>query len=192
MAHCTATRLATMSVVRASVVAAPALSVNVPLVGRPTLPLWFSVALNVMWTVAATSIPPVLLHQEYVTNAKIGPQGPTVSTAVQVALVQPWLVVAAACHVSVTAMATLCKDTVTTRQAGATAPTTLRDHIVSPACLVTMETPGTMAHATANARAVLCCSPPPPPLPCPSPLLWDGEVAQRGKEDFLIACGSCL
>lgn len=47
-----------------------------------------------------------------------------------------------------------------------------------------------MAHATASARAVLCCSPLPPPLPCLSPLLWDGEVVQRAKEDFLIACGS--
>lgn len=73
---------------------------------------------------------------------QIGPRGPTVSSAVQVASVQPWLVAAAVCHVSVTAMATLCKDTVTTRQASATVPTTLRDHIVSPACLVTMETPG--------------------------------------------------
>lgn len=39
---------ATMSVVRANVVAAHGLSVNVPLAGRLTLPLWFSVVLNVM------------------------------------------------------------------------------------------------------------------------------------------------
>lgn len=64
------------------------------------------------------------------------------STAVQVALAQPWLVAVAVCLVSVTAMVTLCVATVTTRQANATAPTTLRDHTVSPACLVTMETLG--------------------------------------------------
>lgn len=64
------------------------------------------------------------------------------STAAQVALVQPWLVAAAVYRVSVTAMATLSEDTVTTRQASATAPTTLRDYTVSPACLVTTETPG--------------------------------------------------
>lgn len=64
------------------------------------------------------------------------------STVVQVALVPPWLVVAAVCHVSATAMATHFEDTVTTRQASATALTTLRDHTVSPACLVTTETPG--------------------------------------------------
>lgn len=124
-------------------------------------------------------------------NVRIGPQGHTVNTAVQVALVQPWLVAAAVCRVSVTAMATLFEDTVTTRQASVTAPTTLRDHTVSPACLVTMETPGTMEHVIASARAALCFSPPPPPLPCLSPPLWGGGVAQRGKEDFLIACGSC-
>lgn len=173
-----------MNAVRANVVAARGLSVNVPLAGRLTLPLWFSVVLNATLTVAATSIPPVLLHQGYVTNARvrlvymacfnslfsvifcvklilnkanlcgkielhllkcvfqIGLQDPTVSTAVQVALVQRWLVAAAVCNVSVTAMATLSEDTVTTRQASATAPTTLRDHIVSPAFLVTTETPG--------------------------------------------------
>lgn len=49
----------TTSVVRASVVAVHGLSVNAPLAGRLTLPRWFSVVLNVMWTVAATSIPPV-------------------------------------------------------------------------------------------------------------------------------------
>lgn len=64
------------------------------------------------------------------------------STAVQVASVQPWLVVAAVFPVSVTAMATHFEDTVTTRQASATAPTTLREHTVSPACLATTETPG--------------------------------------------------
>lgn len=73
---------------------------------------------------------------------QIGLQGPTVSTAVQAALVQPWQVAVAAFHVSVTAMATHSEDTVTTRQASATAPTTLRDHTVSPACLVTTATPG--------------------------------------------------
>lgn len=39
-------------------------------------------------------------------------------------------------------MVTHCKDTVTTRQANATAHTTLRDLTVSPAYLVTMEIPG--------------------------------------------------
>lgn len=178
-----------MSVVRASVVAAHGLSVNVPLAGRLTPPLWFLVVLNVMWIVAATSIPRVSLHQGSAMNARIGLQGPTVSTAVQEALVQLWLVVEAVCHASVTAMATRSEDTVTTRRASATAHTTLRDHTVSPAYLATTETPGAMVHATASARAVLCCSPPPPPLPCLSPLLWGGEVAQRETEDFLIACG---
>lgn len=64
------------------------------------------------------------------------------STAVRVALDQPWLVAAAVCNASVTAMATLPEVTVTTRLASATAPTTLRAHTASPACLVTMETPG--------------------------------------------------
>lgn len=64
------------------------------------------------------------------------------STVVQVVLVQPWLVVVAVCHVSATAMVTHSEDIVTTRQASATALTTLREHTVSPACLVTMETPG--------------------------------------------------
>lgn len=62
-----------MSVVRANVVAAHGLNVNVPLAGRLTPPLWFSVVLNVMWTVAATSIPPVSLHQGSVTNARVRP-----------------------------------------------------------------------------------------------------------------------
>lgn len=48
-----------MSVVRASAVAVHGLSANVPLAGRPTRPLWFSVVLNVMSTVAATFILPV-------------------------------------------------------------------------------------------------------------------------------------
>lgn len=64
---------ATMSVVRANVVAAHGLSVNVPLAGHLTLPLWFLVVLNVMWTVAATSTPPVLLHQGSVMNARVRP-----------------------------------------------------------------------------------------------------------------------
>lgn len=62
-----------MSVVRDNVVAAHGLSVNVPLAGRLTPPLWFSVVLNVMWTVDATSIPLVLLHQGSVTNARVRP-----------------------------------------------------------------------------------------------------------------------
>lgn len=64
------------------------------------------------------------------------------NTAVPVVLDQLWLVAAAVCHVSVTATVTQSEDTVTTRQASATAPTTLREHTVSPACLVTTETPG--------------------------------------------------
>lgn len=64
---------ATMSVVRASAAAARGLSVNVPLAGRPTPPLWSSVVLNVMWTVVVTSIPPVLLLQESVMNARVRP-----------------------------------------------------------------------------------------------------------------------
>lgn len=73
---------------------------------------------------------------------QIGLQGPIVSTVAQVVLVQPWLVVVAVCHVSAMAMATHSEDTVTTRQVNATALTTLREYTVSPACLVTMETPG--------------------------------------------------
>lgn len=64
------------------------------------------------------------------------------STAVPGASVQPWLGAVAVCLVSVMAMVTHCKDTVTTRQASVTAHTTLRDLTVSPAYLVTMETPG--------------------------------------------------
>lgn len=64
------------------------------------------------------------------------------STVAPVALVQPWLVVAAVCHVSATATVTHSEDIVTTRRASATALTTRRDHTVSPVCLVTMETPG--------------------------------------------------
>ena len=64
------------------------------------------------------------------------------STAVQEASVQPWLAAAAVFLVSAMAMATQSRATVTTTQANATAPTTLRDHTASPACLVTMETPG--------------------------------------------------
>ncbi len=63
--------------------------------------------------------------------------------------------------------------------------------LVDPDSSLWLSPIGTMAHATASARAVLCFSPPPPPLPCLSPLLWGGGVAQRGKEGFLIACGSC-
>lgn len=48
-----------------------------------------------------------------------------------------------------------------------------------------------MAHVTVSARAVLSYSPPPPPLLFLSPLLWGGEVAQKGGEDSLIVCGSC-
>lgn len=55
---------------------------------------------------------------------------------------QPWLGAVAVCRVSVMATVTHCKDIVTTRQASATAHTTLRDLTVSPAFLVTMETPG--------------------------------------------------
>lgn len=73
---------------------------------------------------------------------QIGLQGPIVSTVVQVALAQPWLVVVAVCHVSATAMVTHSKVTVTTRQASATALTTLREHTVNPAFLAIMETPG--------------------------------------------------
>lgn len=68
------------------------------------------------------------------------------STAVQVALAQPWLVAAAVFPVSVTDTATLSRDTVTTRQASVTAPTTLRDHTASPVCLATMEIPGKDLH----------------------------------------------
>lgn len=60
-----------MSVVRANVVAVQGLSVNVPLAGRLTPPLWYLVVLNVTWTVAATFIPPVLLHQGSVMNARV-------------------------------------------------------------------------------------------------------------------------
>lgn len=192
MAHCIVTKRATMSVVRASAVAAHVLSVNAPLAGRLTLLLWFSAVLSVMWTVAATSIPPALQHQEYVMNAKIGPQAPTVSTAGLVALAQPCLVVVAVCSASVTVMVTLYEDTVTTRLASVTAHTTLMDHTASPACLVTMETLGTMAHVTGSVRVAQCCSPPLPPPPFLSHLLWGGEVARKGREDFHIACGSSL
>lgn len=51
---------------------------------------------------------------------------------------------------------------------------------------------GTMAHATVSARAAPSCCPLPPPQPCLCPPLWDGEVAQKGKEDSLTVCGSCL
>lgn len=64
------------------------------------------------------------------------------STAVQVALALLWLVEAGVFLVSVTVTVILSKDTVTTRQASATAPTIHRDHIVSLACLVTTVTPG--------------------------------------------------
>lgn len=60
-----------MSVVKANVVAVHDLSANVPLAGHLTLPLWFSVVLSVTWTVAATSIPPVLLHQGSVMNVRV-------------------------------------------------------------------------------------------------------------------------
>lgn len=73
---------------------------------------------------------------------QIGRLGLIVSTVVPGALVQPWLGEVAVCRVSVTAMATRCKGTVTTTPASATAHTTLRDLTVSPASLVTMETPG--------------------------------------------------
>lgn len=136
------------------------------------------------------------------------------------ALVQPWLGVVAVCLASVMAMVTHCKDTVTTRQASATARTTLRDLTVSPASLVTMEIPGkkmltvmhlfhwknitskcminclslwigTMARVTGSVRVAPCFSPLHPLLPCLSLLLLDGEVVQRAKEDFHIVCGSC-
>lgn len=71
-----------------------------------------------------------------------GRLGLIVSTVVPGALGQPWRGVVAVCRVSVTAMATRCKATVTTTQASATAHTTLRVLTVSPASLVTMETPG--------------------------------------------------
>lgn len=64
------------------------------------------------------------------------------STVVPEASVRPWLGAVAVCLVSVMATVIHCKDIVTTRQASATAPTTLRDLTVSPAYLVTMETPG--------------------------------------------------
>lgn len=64
------------------------------------------------------------------------------STAVLAALAPPWLVAVAVCPASVTDTATLFKDTVITRQASATALTTLRDHTASPVFLVTMEIPG--------------------------------------------------
>lgn len=79
-------------------------------------------------------------------HAQTGLQAHTVSTAVPVALAQPWLVAVAVFPVSVTDMVTLCKDTVTTRQASVTAPTTLRDRTASPAYLVTMEIPGKHLH----------------------------------------------
>lgn len=68
--------------------------------------------------------------------------GLIVSTVVPGALVQPWPGAVAVCLVNVMATVTRCKDTVTTRQASATAHTTLGDLTVSPAYLVTMETPG--------------------------------------------------
>lgn len=143
------------------------------------------------------------------------------STVALGALAQPWLGAAAVCPVSVMAMATHYKDTVTTRQASATAHTTPRDLTVSPACLVTMETPGkkmwsvmhllrdtkyqiqvimisclsprigTTVRVTGSARVALCFSPLHLLLPCLSLLRLDGEVVQRAKEDFPIVCGSC-
>lgn len=151
---------------------------------------------------------------------QIGRLGLIVSTVVPGASVQPWLGAVAVCLVSVMVMVTLCKDTVTIRQASATAHTTLRDLTVSPAYQVTMETPGkemltvmhlllwkdikskfiinclsprigTMERVTGNVRAVRCFSLLRRLLPCLSPLLLDGSVVPRAKEDFLIVCGSC-
>lgn len=64
------------------------------------------------------------------------------STVVQGALVQSWLVAVDVCRASATGTATHFEDTVTTRQASATALTTLRDRTVSPVCLDTTETQG--------------------------------------------------
>lgn len=71
-----------------------------------------------------------------------GQQAPTVSTAVQAVLDQLWLLAVAVCHVSVMDTVTLSEATATTRQASAIAHITLRGLTVSPACLVTTETPG--------------------------------------------------
>lgn len=64
------------------------------------------------------------------------------STVVQGALVQSWRVAVDVCRASATGTATHFEDTVTTRQASATALTTLRDRTVSPVCLDTTETQG--------------------------------------------------
>lgn len=64
------------------------------------------------------------------------------STVVQGASVQPWRIAADVCRASATGTATHFEDTVTTRQASATALTTLRGRTVSPVCLDTTVTQG--------------------------------------------------
>lgn len=86
-----------------------------------------------------------------------GQQGPTVSTAVQVALVQLWLMVVAVFLVSVTAMVTLSEATVTTRQASVIALTIPKDPTVSPACLVIMETLGKEVFTVCNQHFSFMC-----------------------------------
>lgn len=51
---------------------------------------------------------------------------------------------------------------------------------------------GTTAHVTVSARAAPSCCPPLLPQPSPCLRLWDGGVAQKGKEDFLTVFGSYL
>lgn len=65
------------------------------------------------------------------------------STAGRVVLVLLWQVVKVAFLVSAMAMVTLSKVTAITKQDSVTAPITLKAHTVNPACLDTMETPGT-------------------------------------------------